>query len=124
MSKSDTPSVIIPPLAGGEIYAGVVVVTGAPLHHLILLPGETRANWKDALAWAKKKNAELPTRVEQALLFANAADQFEKDWYWSAEPFAAGDAPCAWSQKFSSGSQYYDHQTLELRARAVRRVVI
>ena len=123
MSKSDTPSVIIPPLAGGEIYAGVVVVTGAPLHHLILLPGETRANWKDALAWAKKKNAELPTRVEQALLFANAADQFEKDWYWSAEPYA-GDASYAWYQNLFRGYQYYDLQTAELHARAVRRVAI
>ena len=120
MSKSDTPSVIIPPL---EIYAGVVVVTGAPLHHLILLPGETRAKWKDALAWAKKKNAELPTRVEQALLFANAADQFETDWYWSAETYA-GDARCAWYQFFDYGYQDFSHKTNELRARAVRRVVI
>ena len=123
MSKSDTPSVTIPPLAKGEIYAGIVVVRWTPLHHLILLPGETRANWKDALAWAKEKNAELPTRVEQALLFSNAADQFGKEWYWSAEPYA-GDASSAWFQLFGSGFQNYSRQTRELRARAVRRVVI
>ena len=143
MSKSDTPSVTIPPLAKGEIYAGIVVSKGVPQHHLILLPGETRASWKGALAWAKEKNAELPTRanwkaalalaknkngdlptrVEQALLFANAADQFQQDWYWSAEPHA-GDASCAWCQYFDDGRQGYDRQTNERRALAVRRVVI
>lgn len=117
-------NIALPPLAKGEVYAGIIVVQGAPLHHLILLPGEIEsANWKDALSWAKKQNAELPTRKELALLLANAADRFPKGCHWSAEPYA-GDASYAWYQFFDTGGQYHGRQTGERRARAVRRVII
>ena len=81
---------------------------------------------KTALAWAKEKNGELPTCVEQALLFANAADKFQKDWYWSSELYGGG-APYARCQYFGYGCQYCQYHSGkadELRARAVRRVAI
>jgi len=54
----------LPALAKGEAYAGILLKDGKPSHHLVLLPGQTNANWKDAIAWAKKQGGELPTRKE------------------------------------------------------------
>ncbi|MCA8026521.1 DUF1566 domain-containing protein [Burkholderia cepacia] len=112
----------IPPLAEGEIYAGAIGDKNGDFHHVILLPGDNAAApWKDQLEWAKSIGGDLPTRVEQALLFANCRDAFERDWYWSNEFDGAG---WAWSQHFTSGGQGTGHQGLEMRARAVRRLSI
>ena len=110
-------------LAYGEHYAGVILgKDGAPNHHLILLPGdENEITWDKAKEWAASINGELPTRREQALLYANLPEQFEKTWYWSSEQSASG-SNCAWFQIFSVGHQYDGHKGHELRARAVRRL--
>jgi hypothetical protein len=114
----------VPPLAKGEVYAGVIVEKGAPKYHIVLLPGEaTSVTWADAKAFAEKAGGALPTRKEQALLFANAAERFEKAWYWSGEEYA-GDAEYAWDQGFGDGLQGLWHEGYEGRARAVRRVSI
>ncbi|TAK45296.1 MAG: DUF1566 domain-containing protein [Betaproteobacteria bacterium] len=113
----------LPDLAKGETYAGILLKDGKPAHHLVLLPGGTTATWKDAIAWAKKQGGELPTRKEQALLFANAADEFEPRWYWSSKEYA-GTADYAWVQGFSFGYQCDVHKSYGCRARAVRRVAI
>ncbi len=112
-------TITLPDLAKGETYAGILLQDGRPAHHLVLLPGDTSVKWKDAIAWAKKQGGELPTRKEQALLFANAADKFESAWYWSSEEYA-GDADYAWIQTFNGN----DLKSNEYRARAVRRVPI
>ena len=53
-------------LKPGEVYAGLILGKGgAPDHHLILLPGETSANFKDAETWAKNAGGSLPTRRER-----------------------------------------------------------
>ena len=122
-APSAAVTITLPELAKDEIYAGVLLKDGKPAHHLVLLPGDTSAQWKDAIAWAKEQGGELPTRKEQALLFANAAEHFRREWYWSAEQ-SAGDASFAWCQYFSYGSQTTSHQDNELRARAVRRITI
>jgi hypothetical protein len=52
-----TTTIDIPPiqiqLAAGERYAGLMLgADGAPSHHLVLLPGNTKAAWDAAKAWA------------------------------------------------------------------------
>lgn len=111
-------------LAEGERWAGILLdENGNPSHHLILLPGETEAEWQAAIEWAEQQGGVLPSRKEQALLFANLADEFQRDWYWSSEQHAAHSSN-AWCQGFNLGSQHYDRKVNELRARAVRRLSV
>jgi hypothetical protein len=108
-------------LQAGEIYAGLVLdaATGGPSHHLILLPGEAGdVTWQQAKDWASSMGGELPTRQEQALLYANVKREFQPRWYWSAEQYSDSDA---WSQYFGHGTQSSDSESYEGRARAVRR---
>lgn len=111
-------------LAPGERYAGMVLgEDGNPDYHLILLPGEVESTtWKDACIWAGDRDASLPTRREQSLLFANLKGEFESAWYWSGEDHEENDG-WAWCQGFYDGYQDYFHQSSELRARAVRRFI-
>jgi hypothetical protein len=115
----------LPELAKGEIYAGVLLdEKGKPAHHLVLLAGQRdNFTWEEAKKWAAAQGGELPSRKEQALLFANAAQHFERDWYWSSEQYAS-DPSYAWMQYFSNGGQYCYHTSSKYRARAVRRVPI
>lgn len=109
----------------GEHYAGIILgKDGDPSHHLVLLPGDAESvNWKDAIAWATEQGGELPTRREQSLLYANLKEQFEGAAYWSAQEYDSA-AGYACYQGFGLGYQGYHHKLLELRARAVRRLVI
>jgi len=110
----------IPPLAEGEIYVGVTGDKNGDSHHVILLPGDNdEATWQAQMDWAKLIGGDLPTRVEQAMLWANHRDQFRKEWYWSNELDEDG---WAWFQVFGGGGQLYDLQDDEFRARAVRRL--
>jgi hypothetical protein len=112
-------------LKPGEHYAGIILGDdGKPSHHLILLPGDVDdVTWAQAKEFAEKAGGELPTRREQALLFANLKDQFEDRYYWSSEQHASYDG-CAWYQYFVYGYQNYDSKSAEVRARAVRRLTI
>lgn len=104
-----------------EVYAGLILnEDGTPSHHIILLPGETSATWDDAKKWAAKSGGELPTRREQALLFANAKREFKEVYYWSSEAHTNGSG--AWVQHFNYRYQGTGTQKYELCARAVRRV--
>jgi len=117
------------PEQGGE-YAGIVRGhDGGPDYHLILAeqtlaPGP----WTDALAWAKSlvvgrfSDYSLPLRKEQAVMFGNVPERFEKDWYWSSEEHS--NTAYAWCQNFTNGTQDDTHKTNTSRARAVRRVPI
>ena len=110
-------------LADGEHYAGLALkIDGTPSHHLILLPGEGEdLQWSAAVEWAEKAGGALPSRQEQALLYANLKDQFKPEWYWSGEQH---DGSFAWFQNFYYGSQStsHHHKGNELRVRAVRRL--
>jgi len=112
-------------LNDGEEYAGIILgKDGAPDHHLILLPGEAESvNWTDAKDFSAKAGGELPTRREQALLYANLKEQFTDNYYWSCEQHAA-DSVFAWCQYFEVGFQISRHKVITLRARAVRRLEI
>lgn len=116
----------IPELNEDERYAGIALgATGKPTHHLILLPQQpdTRLTWDEAMAWAESIGANLPTRQEAALLFANAKDAFEPAWYWICEQYA-GLASNAWGQDFVNGSQLNYVKGYKGRVRAIRRVPI
>ena len=110
-------------LQEGEIYAGLILgKDGAADYHLFLQPGEaTGVKWQAAMDWAKKLGHSLPTRAEQALLFANLKHEFEPRYYWSSEPAGPSDA---WGQDFNDGRQDLNGRSYEGRARAVRRLEI
>ena len=110
-------------LQEGEIYAGLVLgKDGAADYHLFLQPGvATGVTWQAAMDWAKKLGHSLPTRAEQALLFANLKHEFEPRYYWSSEQSGPS---YAWGQYFDNGAQDDYGRSYEGRARAVRRLEI
>lgn len=113
-----------PPLNEGEVWIGVTTGKDGGICHVILLPGDNDdATFADALEWAKSIGGDLPTRIEQSMLWATHRDQFQKAWYWSNETHHE-NSRYAWSQHFINGGQDYDRKATELRARAVRRVSI
>ncbi|MEN7526988.1 DUF1566 domain-containing protein [Cupriavidus sp. DL-D2] len=113
-----------PPLSEGEIYVGAIGDANGDFYHLILLAGDSEdATWQAQMEWAKSIGGDLPTRVEQTMLWANFRDQFQKDWYWSNEVHHR-ESGWAWYQGFGYGGQHSRSQNHELRARAVRRLPI
>ncbi len=111
-------------LKSGEHYAGIALdAEGQPSHHLILLPGDVDMTWSKAREWAASIGGELPTRQEQALLFANLKGKFEPACYWSNEQHAS-ITDYAWCQNFFNGTQNDGTKGNKFRARAVRRVPI
>jgi len=126
-TTADRPTTITrPALNVKELYAGAIINPDGSGHHIILLPGDAKGlTWGGATEWAAQQGegATLPDRVEQALLFKHHAAKFKKDLYWSCVPYA-GDVAAAWCQSFNYGGQYYWRKHDELRARAVRRVII
>lgn len=115
----------IPPLAEGEVYIGAIGDKNGDFYHVILLPGDNDdASWAKQMEWAKSIGGDLPTRIEQSMLWANHRDQFQKDWYWSNTAYERDDA-YAWFQYFDYGGQYDDPKDYDgCRARAVRRLPI
>ena len=114
----------LPELAEGETYIGCIGDALGNLHHVILLPGDNDdATHESQLEWAKSIGGDLPSRIEQAMLWANHRDQFKKDWYWSNEIHHA-ESGWAWYQYFDNGVQLTIYRITELRARAVRRVMV
>ena len=111
----------MPKLAEGETYVGCIGDAAGNLYHVILLPGDNNdATHEAQIEWAKSIGGDLPSRIEQAMLWANHRDQFKKDWYWSNEIHHA-ESGWAWCQIFS-GTQIGYRKDGDLRARAVRRV--
>ena len=112
-------------LRQGEIYAGLILgKDGAADYHLFLQPGEAvDVTWQAAVDWAKKQGHSLPTRAEQALLFANLKEQFQPRYYWSGAQYGPSSSD-AWGQIFYYGYQDYSLKSYEGRARAVRRLEI
>ena len=125
-TRTNSTKLTIPTLKRGERYAGIILNNGKLKggHHLILLPGEGQnLTHAAALEWAKKKKAHLPERTEARLLWTNQPKEFKPEWYWTASPFAGGDA-YALTQSFYDGTQGYWFKDDDIRARAVRRILI
>ena len=114
-----------PTLNNGEIHVATIQIAGQAPYHLILLPDHPKdeMNHQAATEWAASLGGDLPTRPEQALLFAHQREQFDRDWYWS-NTLHESAPDYAWYQVFSSGGQHYIFRSRELRARAVRRLPI
>ena len=113
-----------PEIKEGERYIGATVSAEGVVTHIILLPGDKNLNWEKSKEWAESIGGDLPNRIEQAMLYATAADEFKKDAYWSNTKHAS-DSDYAWSHVFVIGYQHgYSFTSLKLRARAVRRLII
>lgn len=112
-----------PELKEGEIYSGAIIGANGHGHHVILLSDHPKESmiWKEAMDWAKTVGGDLPTRIEQALLFSQKKAEFANSWHWSNMRRVA-DADYVWCQGFYYGSQVYFHKDITLLARAVRRV--
>lgn len=114
----------LPNLNKGERYAGIVIDpdTSQPTHHLILLPQQPAnlLSWDEAIAWAAKVGAELPTVQESALLYANLKPAFSPEWHWTSQqsPHSASEA---WIECFGGGGQGGLDKGYKGRARAIRR---
>jgi hypothetical protein len=70
--------------------------------------------------WASTVCGVLPTRQEQALLYANCKPHLQPEWHWSSETHES-DASFAWYCYFCIGLQDYDRKSIEGSAVAVRR---
>lgn len=107
----------------GGTFCGLLTDKLGQPYLLVLLaekPGK-QLPWAKAIKWAKEHDADLPNRVESAMLFAHLGDQFDKDWHWTNEQHAS-DASCAWYCLFDYGLQYDLLKSYEGCARAVRRL--
>jgi hypothetical protein len=110
-------------LQPGEHYAGAVLdEAGQHKHHLVLMAQRPtdKLNWQAAMDWAQQIDGALPTRQEQALLFANCKPHLEPVWHWSSEAHES-EASYAWNCYFGHGFQYGNHKSYEGSAVAVRR---
>ena len=108
----------------GERYAGAVLdEDGDHQFHLVLMAQRPAAklNWQAAMEWAQGIGGYIPTRQEQALLYANCKPHLEKVWHWSSESYES-DASYAWIYYFLNGDQSINHKSFEGSAVAVRRV--
>ena len=108
------------PLEGGS-FQGILTLPNGTHVAVVLLAEkpDKQLNWADAKNWAESVDGELPARPAAALLFANAKEQFEKDWHWTSEPFGGSSA---WVQHFDYGGQYWNSVDYESCARAVRMI--
>lgn len=125
-AQMQAPSATFPVIVNsGEVYIGTIATPGEyGSYQLFLLPGEAiDVNWEAAKKWAAEQGGELPNRVESALLFATAKEQFQDEWYWTREQHAAYSSN-AWYQDFLSGYQLLNYTSCEGSARAVRRLFI
>jgi hypothetical protein len=111
-------------LAPGERYAGAVLTeTGHIDHHLVLMAArpEGKLEWQAAMDWAASVGGDLPSRQEQALLYANCKPHMKPEWHWSNETHE-NDASYAWGCYFSNGGQVNLRKSYEGSAVAVRRI--
>ena len=110
-----------PTLTDGEIHVATIQLAGQAPYHLILLPDCPKYDMthQAATEWAASVGGELPSRLDQALLFAHQRDQFDGDWYWSST-LRESYPDYAWYLNFINGHQHTASGN-KLRARAVRR---
>lgn len=109
-------------LEPGEHYAGAVLdAQGQIKHHLVLMAAKPdgELDWQAAMDWAATVGGSLPTRQEQALLFANCKPHLEAAWHWSCETEGSS---YAWGCYFYNGHQGCSYRSGEGCAVAVRRL--
>jgi len=115
----------------GELYVGLMLDRkNGRDYHLFLMPNQIdtrrlsrRCAWQVAMDWAKSLGGDLPSSTEQALLMANAPEEFEKQCFWSST-VAENSPGLAWVRDFTNGARYCYSKLDIYRARAVRREYI
>ena len=108
----------------GEHYVGPVLdADGNLMHHLVLMAQRptSKLAWQAATDWADSIGGTLPTRQEQALLFANCKTHVRPEWHWSSQTHE-DDASFAWICYVITGSQDYYLKSYEGGAVAVRQI--
>ena len=121
--------ITLPPLSEGETYIGAIGDQTGSVYHLILLAGDNDPAPQQAqMDWAKSISGDLPNKLEAAMLFAHAKDQFQTTWYWTNQTFIdpdnEEDDSWAWLQLFNYGTQFGYRKSYQDHARAVRRLPI
>ena len=97
----------------------LISADGARCEHLILLPDDFEGTWKESLDWAESIGGHLPNRVEGALLFAHAKDEFHSlGTYWTRD--LCMDVT-AWYMDFFDGYQGRKDPGKKAYACAIRR---
>lgn len=130
-SASALPAIGQPWEGQGGIFAGIVRGEEGQPDYCLIVHQEQKAPgpWQAAMDWAAGLTADghsgfvLPNRREQAILYGNVSELFEKAWYWSGVTHASHPS-YAWMQGFDDGYQGLNHKYGYFRARAVRRVPI
>ena len=108
-------------LAGGK-FAGLTTQKDGTQAAVILLPRQTtELTWEKAMTWAKKLEAELPSRPVASLLFANLKSDLRPQWHWTSEEI---DASYAWDCSFGGGSTDNSHKSYKGSAVAVRLIPV
>ena len=110
----------------GERYICAILDENGHGHHIIRLPYEPnkQLTWKKAMEYAAKKGAELPDRIEGALLFGKRKEgEYAEAYHWTREQDADYES-CAWLQSFDYGGQLNIHKDYKYRVVLVRRVAI
>ena len=111
-------------LLPGEHYAGLVLNDGGHIeHHLVLMAQrpDKKLAWQEAMDWAQSVGGSLPTRQEQALLFANCKPHLKPECHLSNQTHES-DASSAWYCYFYDGYQTITLKSYGGSAVAVRRV--
>lgn len=111
-------------LRPGDQYAGPVLdASGKVLHHLVMMDERpaNKLNWQAAKDWAASIGANLPTRQELALIYANCKPHLQPTWHWSCEEYEE-NASYAWLCDFLSGLQSDYLKSFEGSVVAVRRI--
>lgn len=78
--RNEAADALEPVLAPGETWIGTLFDAGRPGYHLVLLPGEFRGSWEEAVAWG-----EVPTQRELTLIWLNLAAGLRPGLYWSCD---------------------------------------
>lgn len=104
----------------GSVYAGSLTNREGQLYALVLLAERAQdKTHAQALKWAQKLGADLPTRVEASMLFAHVKASLPGGWHWTNESYGSS---CAWFCSFGGGSVGYGTRTAEGGAVALRRL--
>ena len=87
--------------------------------------GSALGKWAQGLRIEGFGDWYLPSRLEALILFGELQDKdaFKRAWYWTSTQYAGDDAS-AWVQSFDYGYQLRNRKNDQLRARAVRRLIL
>jgi Protein of unknown function (DUF1566) len=126
VSPADTGELPATPRGNGKKIAGAKSYNDGPTNtQAMAKAGSGLGKWARELRIDGHDDWYIPSRLELLVAFGelDGLKVFGRAWYWSSTQYASDD-DYAWCQNFTSGYQSLNHEDNELRARAVRRLVI